>query len=42
MAMEAQPLIPLAAFWIAQADALYAAVSTAGLLLVVWLVLRTR
>lgn len=34
--------MPLAAFWIAQADSLYAAVSTAGLLLIVWLVLRPR
>jgi hypothetical protein len=32
----------MASIWIAQADALYAAVSTALLLLVVWLVLRPR
>lgn len=30
----------MAGFWIAQADALYAVVSTAGLLLIVLLVLR--
>jgi hypothetical protein len=34
--------LALAAFWIPQADALYAVSSTAGLLLIVWLVLRPR
>jgi hypothetical protein len=28
--------------WFAQADAIYAVVSTTGLLLIVWLVLRPR
>jgi hypothetical protein len=37
------PALPLlSSFWIAQADQLYAVVSTTGLLLIVWLVLRPR
>jgi hypothetical protein len=37
------PSPPLfAGFWIAQADLVYAVVSTTGLLLIVWLVLRPR
>ncbi len=38
--LAALPL--LAGFWIAQADLVYAVVSTTGLLLIVWLVLRPR
>jgi hypothetical protein len=42
MATGALPLMPMGAFWIAQADALYAVMSTGGLLLIVWLTLRPR
>jgi hypothetical protein len=35
-------LLLLAAFWVAEADAIEAAVSITGLLVMVWLVLRPR
>jgi len=34
--------MPLALFWTPYADWIYTAVSTTGLLLIVWLVLRPR
>ena len=40
--MRSAAAMVLGGFWIPQADALYAVVSTAGLLLIVWLTLRSR
>jgi len=37
-----RPPMPLALFWTPYADWIYTAVSTSGLLLIVWLVLRPR
>jgi len=36
------PMLLAAAFWLAEADAIEAAVSITGLLVIVWLVIRPR